>query len=54
MRLAKKSFQVLVFGVIFLALSSQGQQPAQAPAAQAPPPPIQMPATTPNDTLKSV
>jgi len=54
MRLAKKSFQVLVFGVIFLALSSHGQQPAQAPAAQAPPPPIQMPAPTPNDTLKSV
>jgi enterochelin esterase-like enzyme len=48
------TFGFMAFGVLCLASSSRAQQTPQSLPAQAPPPPIQMPAPTPNDTLKSV
>src|SRR4051812_8849316 len=52
MRFMKKCVCVAGFGVLCFGLTSYAQQSAQP--ATPPAPPIQMPAPTPNDTLKSV
>ena len=54
MRFVMKFIPISPVGVLCLALSSGAQQAPTQLAAQAPPPAIQMPAPTPNDTLKSV
>ncbi|MBS1805596.1 MAG: esterase [Acidobacteria bacterium] len=45
---------ICVSGILYLSLQAQSQEKIQQPPAQTPPPAFQMPAPTPNDTLKSI
>src|SRR4051812_21130602 len=54
MRFVMKLILIPACGAVCLALCSYAQQTAQPSSVQAPPPPVQMPAPTSNDTLKSV